>query len=162
MAGLPMRQIQLFAAITVVTLFVIVDAMSADDRSAIPALARGSMVLTHYASAFAAAVAVCYVLFRILSEPPAPPKPPLPLLAAVFHIASGQLFEDIGQAIGRAIAIQLAYLQLFAVFSTIAFSSSLFARRRFRSAKWYALLNCPGMCLFIVFVIAAIVDFLEG
>jgi hypothetical protein len=44
MAGLPMLQIQVFAAITVVTAFVIIDRISARDHSATPALARCSIL----------------------------------------------------------------------------------------------------------------------
>ena len=157
-AGLPVPPIQIVAAIAVVTAFVIIDSISARDRSAVPAAARCSMVVAHFATAFAVGVGVCFALFLIVPEPPAPPKPPLSFLGTVYHIASGQLFLDVGQAVGKAVAIRITYYQLFAIFSAIAFSSSLFALRRFRSAKWYALLNSPGTCLFILFVVAEILD----
>jgi hypothetical protein len=161
LAGLPVTPIQVIAAVVVLTAFVVIDAKADTDRSVIPFFARCSIVVAHYATAFAMAVAVSFALFLILPEPVSPPTPPLSFLGSVFHIVSGQLFVDIGEPIGRAIAIQIAYYQLFALFSTIAFISSLFGLRRLRSAKWYALLNTPGICLFILFIVAAIMDSIE-
>src|SRR5438093_11190745 len=83
--------IQILAAILVLTAFVIIDAISCTDGSAIPALPRYSIVVAHYASAFAVAVGICFALYNVFPEPVAPPKPPLPFFAGVLHIVSGQL-----------------------------------------------------------------------
>jgi len=162
-AGLPVPTFQIIAAFTVVTAFVIMDSRSApDSRHEVPALARCSIVLAYYASAFALTVAVCFGLDQFVPEALTPPEPPPTFFATVYYITSGQLFVDIVQAIERQIMIGITYYQLFAVFSAIAFCSSLFGLRHLRSAKWFLLLSSPGMCLFAFFIIAAILDSVEG
>lgn len=158
--GLPVPAVQFGAATAVVTLFVLMDMRSAarDDKAA-PVVARCSIVLAYYSFAFALSVAVCYALYEIIPEPPTPPPKPLPFLSAVFHIVSGQLFADIGDAIGPAIAIVSAYFGLFALFSTISFTSSLLALRHFKSAKWLALINVPGVLLFGFIAIIELSEF---
>ncbi len=157
--GLPVPAVQFGAAIVVVTIFVLMDMWSsARDDTAASVVARCSIVVAYYSFAFAVCVAVCFALYEIIPEPATPPKP-LPFLATVFHIVSGQLFRDIGDAIGRAIMLVQAYFGLFAVFSTISFTSSLFALRRFKSAKWLALLDLPGVMLFGYFVAVEILAF---
>lgn len=155
MAAFSLPLIQIFAGIIVLTTFVIIESRWGVTRSDIPVLPRCSLVVAHYATAFSVAIGVCCALYNILPEPVPPPKAPLPFLAAVLYVVSGQLFADVGHAVGRGIAIVITYYQLFALFSTVAFSSSLFALRHWRSAKWYALFNAPGTCLFAFFVIAA-------
>ena len=158
-AGFPTPNVQIAAAIVILTAFVIMDVRwQRSTETSSPALARSAIVVAYYATAFVVSVVVCFGLFLLLPEPPAPPKPPLPFLAALYHIASGQLFADIGQAIGKVLLACLIYYGLFAVFSTAGFLSSLFGLRHFGSAKWFALINFPGAAMFTCFVIAAIFD----
>jgi hypothetical protein len=157
-SGLPLVPLQVAAAMTVLTAFVAIDTMSERHRSTAPTMVHYAIIVTIYASAFAASVAVCFALVPILPASPTPPSPQVSFLAAVYQVVSGQLVIE---AIEKAITIQFAYLRLFSLLSMIAFSASLLVLRRFRSAKWYAIVNAPGMCLFMLFAFETILDLVD-
>jgi hypothetical protein len=157
-SGLPLVPLQVAASITVLTAFVAIDSMSERHRSTAPAMHHCAMVVAIYATAFAVSVAVCFALLLILPAPPTPPRPQVSFLTAVYQVVSGQLVIE---AIEKAITIQFAHYRLFSLLSMIAFFASVFALRRFRSAKWYAIVNVPGMCLFMLFAFETIRDLVD-
>lgn len=159
-AALPVPNVQLVAAVTVVTSFVVMDSRRGSNGChAVPILARCSITLAYYALAFAASVAVCYALYVLVPEPPTPPKPATSFFSGIWQVVSGQL---IAEAIGRKIRTVSTYYVLFAMFSAIAFCSSLLALRHFGTAKWLLVLSSPGACLFAFIAVAEIIESAEG
>ncbi len=148
---LPLLPLQLFAAIVIISAFVVADSLFDWKHDTVPATARLAMVVAYYASALAAIAAACYLLYLVLPEPPTPPPPStLSFWGSVFQLLS--LPRDLGDAISRAATIVLIYLIAFGVFSTIALTAAIVARRQYPAAKWFALANGPGTCLLLLIV----------
>ena len=151
-----MPNLQLFAVISVVTAFVIVDLRSdPSGHDEVPTLVRCLSVVAYYSLSFALSAAVCYGIYLVTPEPPAPPSS---LISGIWDVVSGQLYRDIREALER----ELTYYALFALFSTIAFCSSLFTLRYVKTAKRLLILSSPGVCLSVYFVVETITDATHG
>ena len=149
-----MPTVQIVAATTIVTVFVIMDLRyRPEGRNEVPTLAHCSIVLAYYASAFAISVAVCYGLHEITPEPPVPPAPPQSLFAALAGLLKLFSGDFLGDCFDREIRIIFTYYWLFAIFSAVVFCSSLFSVKHYQVAKWFLLLSSPGVCLFVVLLV---------
>jgi hypothetical protein len=162
-AGLPVPTVQIVAATTIVTVFVIMDLRyRPEGRNEVPTLAHCSIVLAYYASAFAVSVAVCYGLHEITPEPPVAPTPPQSLFAALAGLLELLYGDSLGDSIGREIMIVMTYYWLFTVFSAVVFCSSFFSVKHYQVAKWFLLLSSPGMCLFVYFLVLELAESANG
>ena len=148
--GLSGPLIHLAAAIVVVSAFVAGDIwFTPVEEAPIPRLARSSVFVSYYATAFALSVILSFGLSCIAPPPLSPPAP------------DASYVEGIFDAIGKAQVVAFSYLLTIGVFSVIGFISSLFALRRYRSAKWLALVNIPGTLVFAWFVVIVVVEMLN-
>jgi hypothetical protein len=147
------------AAVAVLGAFTIAD-LHFDWRSdSTPNAAQLSMAIAFYATAIAVIAAVCFFLDSLRPAPPPRPLPKMPIWVGLFYVVSGGLARDIGDAIDHAVAIQLTYLSVWGVFSTIALIAAIFARRYFPGAKWFAMINGPGTMLLLIIATVFVFDY---
>ena len=133
--------IQVLPAMAALTLFAGLDLTFHRRQRMTPSrFARVSMFLAYYATAFSFATIACLVVFLLT------PETHMEMLS--------QRISGPGFALPAVVVLLLlAYVAAYSIFSTLAFIASLLVFRRFRLARWLALINSPGpaiVCLLLV------------
>lgn len=155
--GLRYTLIHWIAAIAVVSAFVILDVRSRQhERQVTPAFAQRFMLAGYYSTSLILALVACFALFCVLPAPP--PKKTASFISTVVDFLTGKLYEDFGRGLAEGLSWFIGFVFRFVLLSITGFVSSLFAWRHFRSAKWLALMNLPGIVLLLWLLVAAILE----
>lgn len=141
LAALTVPPVLMLTALLVLALFFLFDPNTSAGNGEL-ARWRFCKHVIHYALAMAAAAMVCFGLVQLDSELVAklPSEPAFPLL----YVLSGQLFVEVGAYFNRVTSFCAAYMCVFVFASAIGLSLSVLMLRKWRLAKWYALLSMPG------------------
>jgi len=138
---LPATSLSFNAASAVAFLFVAIDGFS-PSRCRLQAM----LATSFFACGLAYAVATGFIVL-ILKPPPVTPKPPLPFWSELYHLVSGGIIRDTGNAIAETIATVFQYGITIIVCTMISSLIALFTFRRRKQSKWLLLLNSPWQLL---------------